>query len=63
MTSDVGDSGTKCRKRERKNKCPEGELCGFWLHDGDDREACVNESVCETFGRHVLPGNKEKEDR
>jgi len=52
MISDRAISGNKCSKR-RPDKCPKGERCGLWIHDGDDREGCVNEYHCDTFGRLV----------
>ena len=34
--------------------CQRGERCALWIHDGDDREFCVNESNCGGFGRFPI---------
>jgi len=42
MVSDTNNSKIRCEKRGGMNQCGDGEACGLWIHNGDDREYCVD---------------------
>jgi hypothetical protein len=51
MVSDANLSGKRCSKRG--GECGAKEQCALWIHNHDDREGCVADSQCNTFGRLV----------
>jgi len=61
MISDIELSGKKCNKRG--GVCGPAERCAVWIWNGDDREGCVNEYHCDTFGRLANDKTKGRRDR
>ena len=61
MISDQKLSGNKCSKRG--GECGDGEQCAIWIHNGDDREGCVTDSQCNTYGRLVNDETRGKKER
>ena len=53
-----GSSLMDCR-----DGCGEGEVCGYWVHNNDDREQCINEQNCNTFGRMATSGTRDDVQR
>merc|ERR1712107_385713 len=43
----------KCGKGDTENVCGTGMKCALWVYAGDDREYCVPDAVCDTWGRWV----------
>ena len=47
-TSNLPESSLRSCKM---SECSNGEKCGYWIHNHDDRPRCMVPENCNTFGR------------